>query len=650
VVAPETGSRVTRSPTNQRSTTSSSGNKTPRTCNTTGNSYQVPPRQRTVHHLVSLDVQGVVTWIRLYPFRTWLAFALAVVVSLMVGIVHWRDGTPAGQERINAEPTFTASSDTVTGQVTADGLTLNHPGGASLSVPAGALPPGTVVAISKGKAATLRQLGTLQPDGVSWDVAAAVEPPSLPVTLVLPYQPRWVPAGTRPLVTTYDELSGWWVPVRTTAVPETGKLIAELPGFSLKTWILDRVTDPAEQPEGAQSWLEYQGLALLHRQPRSPQCTARNVPSWVKQVAVNAGTGISACARGDGSGFAIEAASTLGHPVTLDLDAPFARATHSAVDDTMDSLLSALPGGVLMLPTGKSVLEYDPPPAPVGTVHARVRRDGDTVVRWLVFVAVNGTPAARTTFGPAAVECGKRALSGPDPVEQRVAGLLECLATALDQQLRVAGFDVATNLWRSTGVSRLPAPVNQTIGMLRWVRGAQAGNFAQLAGELTPGAAQVESPFTILVRWAEAPRWARPAGVQPLFGLVGAVSVPVPSGQRVSARLGGRAYPDSTGVWVACADPPVTLTYQLDRKFRRLTAVAGLADQAPADLAIRFQLTADGRVVGTHVVDRQTTALVDVDLSNVQTLVISATRTAGACPPTPPSLGILGEASLFPLL
>jgi hypothetical protein len=591
-------------------------------------------------------VKGVVAWIKLYPFRIWLAFALAVVASLVIGIVRSSGPAPGPQQPASAQATTPpAGADAVTGQVTAAGLTLNHPGGASLSVPAGALPVGTVVAVTRGSAAPLRQLGALQPDGVSWDVAASVEPPSLPVTLVIPYDPAAVPAGARPLVTTYDELSGWWVPVKTTAVPATGKLIAELPGFSLKTWILDRLPGQA----GSQSWLEYQGQARLPPRSDRPQCAGRAVPPWVRQVVVNPGTGVSACVRGDGDGFAIEAADTRPYPVTLDLDAPAARIRSTAIDTTMDSLLGQLPGGVLMLPSGKSTIGYAPPPAPVGTVRGRVRRDGDTMVRWLVFEAARIAPAARTAVGTAAVACGKRALSGPALAAQRVAVLLDCLAQALQTQLRKSGFDVAGGLWRPVGATRLPAAVAQTAGALRWVRGLQAGNFAALAGELAASGGEhgtADRP-TLLVRWAGAPRWARPPGVTPLFSLVSTASVPGPTGQRTSARLAGRSYPDSTGAWVACADPPATLTYHLAKKFRRLTAVAGLAEFAPPDLAVRFQLTADGRTVASHVVDHRATATIDLDVSNVDSLVISAVRTAGSCPPSPRPFGVLGEASLF---
>jgi hypothetical protein len=597
-----------------------------------------------------IDVSGVLAWIKLYPFRTWMAFALAVVLSLIIGIVRYTGGQPARPVRVDPVPTPTTSAETVTGQVTAAGLTLNYPGGgASLSVPAGALPVGTVVAITKGTAATLRQLGALQPDGVSWDVAASVEPPSLPVTLVLPYDPAKVQAGTRPLVTTYDELSGWWVPVKTNAVPETGKLLAELPGFSLKTWILDRVPDPGKAGPGTESWLEYQGQALLPRRPDRPQCSGRKAPPWVRQVEVEAG--VPACVRGDGEGFTIEAANQHGYPVTLDLDTPFTRASTSPLDDTMDGLLNRLPGGVLVLPTGRSAIAYDPPPAPVGTVQARFRRDGDTMVQWLVFEAVNGVPGARASFGPAAVACARQALPGAAPAYQRVSTLLDCLAAALERLLRADRFDVAKDLWRTDGILRPPAGVRQMVGVLRWVRGLQAGNFAQLAGEVTAGDGQGGADrVAVRARWAGAPRWARPASVKPLFDLAPAAGPPGavgPSGQHLSSRLAGRSYPDSTGAWVACAGPPATLRYHLGGKFRRFTAVVGLSEAAPADLAVEFQVTVDGRAVATSVVDRKKTATVDVAVPGGTTLAISAVRTAGGCPPSPLPFGILGDASLF---
>lgn len=618
---------------------------------------------------MSLDVWGVMAWIKVHPFRTWFAFALAVVLALVAGIVRSADYPPAGQDRVTTGSTPSADptdSDTVTGHVTAAGLTLNHPGGASLSVPAGALPVGTVVAITKGSAATLSQLGALQPDGISWDVAASAEPPSLPVTLTLPYNPSAVPAGTRPLVTTYDELSGWWVPVKTNAVPQTGKLIAELPGFSLKTWMLDRVPDrgpaAARTPNAAragsrpayESWLEYQGLAVLNGHANRPQCTGRKPPSWVKQVVLSADPGISTCVRSGGSGFAIEAANNHGYPVTLDLDAPFTRATASALDSTVDEVLAWLPGGVLLLPTGTSVIAYDPPPAPVGTVQGRLRRDGDTMVRWLVLAAVDATPAARTGFGPAAAECGRQALAGSARADLPVAVLLDCLAKVLTAQLTAAGFNVTADLWRSDAVGQLPGAVYQEVGALRWVRGLQASDFARVAAEVTAtgsgtgGGPDPTGPVAILARWADAPRWARPAGVRPLFELAATVFPPVPSGQRLSARLAGRAYPDSTGAWVACADPPATLTYQLAGKFRRFTAVVGVADTAPGDFAARFEVAVDGRTVAAPVVDQKDTAAVNVAVQGGRTLVISAVRTAGSCPASPLPFGVLGDASLFP--
>jgi hypothetical protein len=544
----------------------------------------------------------------------------------------------------------------VTAQVTDTGLTLNHPGGASLSIPPGALPVGTIVAITKGSASVLDRLGALQPDQVSWDVAASVEPPSIPVTLTIPYDPGKVPAGANPLVTTYDELSGWWVPVRTSVAVETHRLIAELPGFSLKTWIIDRTPDSGVARVGTTSWLEYQGQRLLASRPSKPQCAGRSAPPWVKQVVVDVdqNADVAACVRAQGDGFAVEAASNHSYPVVLSSDTPFTRVDASALDDTMDGLMERLSEGTgsrraLLLPTGTAAVGFDPPPTPVGTVELKVRRDGDSMLRWLVFEVIQETPSARVRIGPATVDCGVRVLTKPATAEAMVNSLFTCVGAALESELRSQGFNVDRDLWRSVGVSRLPSEVTQMIGALRWIRGLQVGRFSQLASELlaTGGSTRLKKDAAT-VRWAGAPRWVRPASLPPLFSLRPTVVADGASGQHLTSVLAGQTYNDATGAWVNCGTSPATLTYNLDKKFDRLAAVVGLADFAPADLAARFLFAADGKIVATLQVNQQNGALLNLDVKKVKTLVITTERTAGACPLATLPFGALGDATLFP--
>jgi hypothetical protein len=605
---------------------------------------------------MSVDVRGVLAWIRLYPFRTWLVFALVIILSLIVGIIRSSSTPPSRAARVNAEASQSPTANTVTAQVTDTGLTLNHPGGASLSIPPGALPVGTTVAITKGSASVLDRLGALQPDQVSWDVAASVEPPSIPVTLTIPYDPGKVPSGAQPLVTTYDELSGWWVPVRTSVAPETHRLIAELPGFSLKTWIIDRTPDSGAAKVGTASWLEYEGQQLLTSRPSKPQCAGRSAPPWVKQVVVNVdqNADVSACVRAQGDGFAVETASNHSYPIALSSDMPFTRVDASALDDTIDGLMQRLSEGTggrraLLLPTGTTAMEFDPPPTPVGTVEVKVRRDGDALLRWLVFEIIQETPAAQVRIGPAAVDCGVRVLTKPVTAEAMVDSFLTCVGAALESELRSQGFNVDRDLWRSVGVSRLPAEVTQMIGALRWIRGLQVGRFSQLASQLlaTGSSTRVKNDVAT-VRWAGAPRWVRPASLPPLFSLRPTVVADGASGQHLSSLLAGQTYTDATGAWVNCGASPATLTYTLDKKFDRLAAVVGLANFAPADLAARFQFVADGKVIATLQVSQQNSALLNLDVKRVKTLVISTQRTAGTCPLSTLPFGALGDATLFP--
>ncbi|MEU7952540.1 hypothetical protein AB0B62_15355 [Micromonospora chalcea] len=73
-------------------------------------------------------------------------------------------------------------------------------------MPAGALPSGTQVRLEPRRDPVLDRLGPLQPDGQSWEITADHDP-ILPVELTMPYDPGKVPAGVRPLVATFDDVS-----------------------------------------------------------------------------------------------------------------------------------------------------------------------------------------------------------------------------------------------------------------------------------------------------------------------------------------------------------------------------------------------------------------------------------------------------------
>src|SRR5690606_4247056 len=141
----------------------------------------------------------------------------------------------------------------VSGVVTNDGLELRHPDGAVLRIGPGDLPAGHEVELAFGGAdEVVEALGDLQPDGTAWSVDSTAEP-SGPVRLTIPYDPAALSPDARPLVASYDELSGQWIPVETHVDESAGELTGLLPSFSLKTWIADRVDDVG----GAASWLEY---------------------------------------------------------------------------------------------------------------------------------------------------------------------------------------------------------------------------------------------------------------------------------------------------------------------------------------------------------------------------------------------------------
>lgn len=133
----------------------------------------------------------------------------------------------------------------------------------------------------------------------------------------------------------------------------------------------------------------------------------------------------------------------------------------------------------------------------------------------------------------------------------------------------------------------------------------------------------------------------------PLYTLPVTLSGVSQSGQRLDSTLGGRRYRDSTGVRLCGDDGRPTLTYRLAGGYRRLTATAGLEPHTPAGLTTRITVLGDGRTLATVTVTRDTTAAIDVDLTGVQTLAVTAVVVKGACGASLRPYGSLGDARLL---
>ncbi|WP_432831422.1 type II toxin-antitoxin system PemK/MazF family toxin [Dactylosporangium sp. CA-092794] len=116
------------------------------------------------------------------------------------------------------------------------------------------------------------------------------------------------------------------------------------------------------------------------------------------------------------------------------------------------------------------------------------------------------------------------------------------------------------------------------------------------------------------------------------------------SGQQLDSTLADRHFPDSTGFWVGCEGKAATATYQLDGKWRRLTATAGLDVTAPTDVVAKLIIEVDGKAALTDTVSRSRSIPVDLDLTSVRMLTVSAERTKGSCGTATRPYGALGDA------
>lgn len=118
------------------------------------------------------------------------------------------------------------------------------------------------------------------------------------------------------------------------------------------------------------------------------------------------------------------------------------------------------------------------------------------------------------------------------------------------------------------------------------------------------------------------------------------------NGTPIDARLVGKSYPLSTGMWVGCRGTAATATYRLDRTFTRLTATVGLQEQAPDGLAVRVTISGDGQVLSEFTVRETATMSVDLKVDSTDSLVVAAILEQGICGQADVPYGALGDAVL----
>lgn len=118
-------------------------------------------------------------------------------------------------------------------------------------------------------------------------------------------------------------------------------------------------------------------------------------------------------------------------------------------------------------------------------------------------------------------------------------------------------------------------------------------------------------------------------------------------GRSTAVVLGSANFAEATSVFVNCAAKPATLTYQLDKQFTRLTAVAGLTGNAtPGDLVARIVISGDGKQLATEMVSLDRNSALSINLTGVTKMVITAQRATGTCQNAGQPYGVLGSATL----
>jgi len=125
------------------------------------------------------------------------------------------------------------------------------------------------------------------------------------------------------------------------------------------------------------------------------------------------------------------------------------------------------------------------------------------------------------------------------------------------------------------------------------------------------------------------------------------------SGQRGQQRdaydvtLAGQRYPKSTGVWVRCVGGTQTrVSFYVGGRYQRLSAIAGLADAAPAGLTAQLTVFADDTVWKAFPLNRDQSTAIDLEIGRFQTIEFVAS-TPQSCPASARPLAYLGDAVVF---
>lgn len=224
----------------------------------------------------------------------------------------------------------------------------------------------------------------------------------------------------------------------------------------------------------------------------------------------------------------------------------------------------------------------------------------------------------------------------------RADGAVGCLTDAVDAGLDLGDAErlqqAIAGLLKATGkcISTLTETVIQT------VVGIVIGGVTLLAGMLVGLLNEVlgrnHATFTVT---------EQAAGV-PLYTLLDSTSAVGTNGQQIDATLAGQRFEDSTGMWVGCEGSAATATFQLDGRYGRLTATAGLQSHTPSELTAHVTITGDGAVLSEFTTGPGNTVPVEVSVAGVREVTVAAIRESGTCTVSGRPYGALGNAQAVP--